>query len=135
MCRVACITLAFGPTDRYFERMSQTLRRTMTLLLALTFVMGLIPHVALSSDADSKMVMAAATDMPMSGKCDGCRDDQNGIASAACSVHCGSSVVLPVMGTVFEAVPIETSGHFAGPNLTGYTAPPNPYPPKPSILS
>ena len=36
--------LAFDPIKRYFAVMSETLRRVATVLLALTFVVGLVPH-------------------------------------------------------------------------------------------
>ncbi len=65
--------------------MPQTLRRIMTVLLALTFVVGLVPYGIRAADAGVKMSMTAAGDMPMSGKCDGCSDNQKAMTSAACS--------------------------------------------------
>jgi hypothetical protein len=115
--------------------MRERLRCVLTLLLGLTFVVGLVPHGLLAAGADVKMVMAAAADMPISGKCDGCGNDSKAMSSAACSAYCGSFVALPVTGTTFEPASVETVGDFAGPTPPGHTVPPDPYPPKPAVLS
>lgn len=115
--------------------MPESFRRIMTLLLALTFVVGLVPHGMRAADAGMNMAMAAAGDMPMSSKCDGCGDDQKAMTSAACSAFCGSFVALPLIGTVFELASAETFVGFAGPPSAGHTVPPNPYPPRPAVLS
>ncbi len=115
--------------------MSEKVRRVMTLLLAITFIVGLAPHGLRAADADVKMVMAAATDMPMSGECDGCGDDQKAMTAAACSAYCGSFAALPLIGTLFEPSSAETVGDLPGPTSAGHTIPPDPYPPRPAILS
>jgi hypothetical protein len=110
-------------------------RRVMTLLLAITFIVGLVPHGLRAAEADVRMVMAAATDMPMSGKCDGCGDDQKAMTAAACSAYCGSFAALPLIGTLFEPSSVETVGDLPGPAPAGRAIPPDPYPPRPAILS
>jgi hypothetical protein len=127
--------LAFGLGDRYFDDMSEKIRRVMTLLLALAFIVGLVPHGLHAAEADVTMVMAAATDMPMSGKCDGCGDDQKAMTSAACSAHCGTFAALPFVGTLFEPSSIEKVRDFAGTTPAGQTIPPDPYPPRSAFLS
>lgn len=107
----------------------------MTILLALTFVVGLVPHGLRAADADVKMVMTAGSDMPMSGKCDGCGDDQKAMTSAACSAYCGSFVALPLIGAVFELASAEVFTGFTGPPAAGHTIPPDPYPPRSAVLS
>ncbi len=114
--------------------MPEKLRRVMTVLLALTFVVGLVPHGMRAADAGVKMVMTAG-DMPMSGKCDGCGDDQKAMTSAACSAFCGSVVALPSIGTVFEPASAEAFVGFAGLPAAGLTVPPDPYPPRPAVLN
>jgi hypothetical protein len=115
--------------------MPETFRRIMTLLLALTFVVGLVPYGVRAADAGVKMVMTAASDMPMSGKCDGCGDDQKAMTSAACSAFCASFVALPLIGTVFEPASAEPFRGFAGPAAAGHTVPPDPYPPRSAVLN
>lgn len=115
--------------------MPETFRRVVTVLLALTFVVGLVPHGSRTADASVKMTMAAASDMPMSDKCDGCGDDQKAMTSAACAAYCGSLVALPLTGILFELASDELFGGVAGTPLAGHTIPPDPYPPRPAVLS
>jgi hypothetical protein len=114
--------------------MPEKLRRIMTILLALTFVVGLVPYGLRAADAGVKMVMATASDMPVSGRCDGCGDDQKAMTSAACSAYCGSFVALPLIGTAFEPVLAEVFTGFAGAPPAGHAVPPDPYPPRPAVL-
>jgi hypothetical protein len=115
--------------------MPEKLRRIMTVVLAVTFVVGLMPQGVRAADTDVKMIMMAASDMPMSGKCDGCGDDQKAMTSAACSAFCGSFVALPSIEPVFEPTSAEPLRAFAGPPAAGRTIPPDPYPPRPAVLS
>jgi hypothetical protein len=127
--------LAFEPLEGYFASMPEKLRRAMTLLVALTFVVGLAPHGLRAAHIDVKMVMAAATDVPMSGRCNDCQDESKAMPSAACSAYCGIFVALPVTGTTFEPALAETVGELALPAPAGHTVPPDPYPPKSAVLS
>jgi hypothetical protein len=127
--------LAFDPIKRYFALMSETLRRVATALLALTFVVGLMSHGIRAADAGVTMAMAAASDMPMSGKCDGCGDNQKTMTSAACSAFCGSFVALPSIGTVVELASAEAFEGVAVPPIAGLTVPPDPHPPRHAALS
>ena len=121
-------------TERYFDRMSENVRRISALFLALVLAVGLAAHGVRASDIGVKMVAAAATDMPMPGKCDGCGDDHKAMA-AACSAYCGTVVVLPLAGAAFDVVPAVIVENFVGPSPTGRTVSPDPYPPRPTVLS
>jgi hypothetical protein len=115
--------------------MPKWLLRIVTVLLALTLVAGVVPHGLRAADAGVKMVTAVATDMPMSGKCDGCGDDQKAMTSAACSAYCGGVAALPLVATAFELTSAKVFAGFSGPPLAGHTIPPDPYPPRPAVLS
>jgi hypothetical protein len=119
--------------------MPERFRRIVAVMLVLTFAVGLVPSGVRAADAGVKMIMAAASEMPTSGKCDGCcngcGDDQQAMTSGACSASCGDFVALPSMAIAVEAVPAETIWHFAGPVRAGHPVPPDPYPPKPAVLS
>jgi hypothetical protein len=132
----------------YCDRMlSEKTRRISALLSALVLAVGLVTHGFAGSDMVVKSAVTAATDMPMSsgmpmsgdvpmsGKCDGCAGDEKGVAPAACSAFCGAVVAAPSVAAVFDAVPIETLGPSDGPIVTGHADPPDPYPPRPTILS
>src|SRR5262249_14383404 len=92
---------------------------------------------ALAMDVAAPAAPAAATtdtDMPMSGMCDGCAGDEKAMA-AACSALCSGAVaVLPVV-VAFEPISVETIGPSATPAATGHAFPPDPYPPRPTVLS
>jgi hypothetical protein len=119
--------------------MPERFRRIVAVMLALTFVAGLVPSGMRTADAGVKMVMAAATEMSTSGNCDGCcngcGDDHQAMTSGACSAYCGNFVALPAMIIAVEAAPTETIWHVAGLVRTGHTVPPDPYPPKSAVLS
>jgi hypothetical protein len=85
------------------------------------------------------MAMVAATDMPISGKCDGCcngcGDDQQAMTSGVCAAYCNDFVALPALNIAVQTAPTEVAWHAAGLGRGGHTIPPDPYPPKPAVLS
>jgi hypothetical protein len=121
--------------------LSLKIRRISALLAALFLAAGLVTHGFVGPDFAIKSAIAAASDMPMSsdmpmpGKCNGCAGDEQGVAPAACSAFCGTVFELPPLVEVFAGVPIDTLGPSAGPIVTGHADPPDPYPPRPTILS
>lgn len=114
-------------------------RRLFVLLLALTLAAGLVTH---SAHADYLGVKTAAmasnamtTDMPMPGKCDGCAGNENTLMPMACAAFCSSVAMMPVMTVAVTAVPVGTLLPPAGIVATGHISPPDPYPPRPIVLS
>jgi hypothetical protein len=57
------------------------------------------------------------------------------MAPAACSAFCGAVIAVPSVAPVFNAIPIGTLVPSAGAIVTGHSDPPDPYPPRPTILS
>ena len=118
-------------------------RRISALLSALVLAFGLVTHGFAGPEMVVKSALTAATDMsmpmsgdtPMSGKCDGCAGDEKGVAPAACSAFCGAVIALPSMAVVFDTVLVDTLGPSTGPIVTGHADPPDPYPPRPAIVS
>jgi len=114
-------------------------RRLFVIVLSMTLVTGAAVRSAqtIAMDATAPAATAAATtdtDMPMSGKCSGCAGDEKAMA-AGCSALCSSAVaVLPVV-VAFGPVSVETIGPSATPAATGHAFPPDPYPPRPIVLS
>jgi hypothetical protein len=113
-------------------------RRLVVIVLSVALATGLVVRSvqALAMDIAAPAATAAATTdtgMPMSGKCDGCAGDEK--AMAACSAFCANVFALlpAVVGCV--SVPVETVGPCAEAPATGHVFPPDPYPPRPSILS
>lgn len=107
--------------------------RFVALLLALTLVVtGAVQGVAA---ADMTVKMAAATaDMPMpNGDCGGCSGDDPGML-AACSAACGISAVLPLVATVPGAITVAPPAVLVI-SVSGLHRPPDPYPPRSTLLS
>ena len=111
------------------------------MLMALALGLGFLTHsvpggtsVAKAADMPASMSMDMAADVPMTGYCNGCAGDEKGLMPTACYVFCGSvgSSLLPVL---FEAVPPATLVPLKGVIGAGYISPPDPYPPRPIVLS
>lgn len=129
--------------------LSVPLRRLVHLVLALTLVIGLAAQSVRAADMSAKandpvhamathMTMAAAS-MPICNKCDackrgGCKGDVCK-SSGTCSAYCGNVPALPVIGAVIPMPLSETVVHATFPSGIGWTAPPDPYPPRTVILS
>jgi hypothetical protein len=113
-------------------------RRLLVIALSVALSAGLVLRsaqaIAMDTMAPPAAAAAATPDaMPMPGKCDGCPGQEK--AMAACSAFCANvSALLPA---VIELVPIavETVGPRVEASASGHVFPPDPYPPKPSILS
>jgi len=108
-------------------------RRLLVVTLSMALAIGVSAHAARATHMDLMAPDAMATHMPMSGKCDGCRDNQK--TMAACAACCTSVVGLPATSFVLELVPVEAFEPIAGPSATDHAIPPDPYPPRTAVLS
>ena len=125
--------------DRYCADMSfGKVRRISAALMAVVLAIGLTTHGVGNPNMITNSAMALASDMPMSGdrpgKCDGCAGDEKGLAPAFCSAFCGTVMPSPVM-TVLYVVPAEILAPTSERNAVGRAEPPDPYPPRPIVLS
>lgn len=123
---------------------SERTRRLLAWPLALVLAVGLVVHPFYAFDAGAKagsgamdmsMAMGMSADMPMPNKCDGCAGDEKAMMPAACAAFCGSMIALPVAPVVIEPIAIATLQPAREAAMSGHTAPPDPYPPKPVVLS
>jgi hypothetical protein len=114
-------------------------RRVFVIVLSIALATGAAVRSAqaIAMDATAPAETAAATtdtDIPMSGKCDGCAGDEKAMAAACSAVCSGAVAVLPVV-VAFGVVCVETVDFSAVRPATGYSFPPDPYPPRPIVLS
>ena len=114
-------------------------RRVLVIVLSVALATGVAVRSvqALAMDVAAPAATAAATpdtDMPMSGKCSGCAGDEKAMA-AACSALCSGAVAVLPPVVAFGPVSVETLGPSATPTATGHAFPPDPYPPRPIVLS
>lgn len=120
---------------------SWKIRRISTVLAALVLAAGLVTHGFDGTDMIVKSTAIAASDaamsgnMPMPGKCNGCAGDEKGLAPTACSAFCGAVIASPLVEAVLYNVLAETLKPTAGPDAISHTDPPDPHPPRPTILN
>lgn len=131
--------LALRCANGYCKRMrSRKVRRLLNVLLALVLTTGLATHHVQAGDMSTKAAtvgMDMPADKSIPGNCDGCCDDQKAPMPSACVAFCNSVVVMPVMAVVVVPVSIDTLWPTAEVVATGHTSPPEPYPPRPIVLS
>lgn len=116
--------------------------------MALALAVGLVLHafdgtgvfaksVMVASDIPMSHDMAVSKDMPgagtVPGKCNGCAGDEKGLA-AACSAFCGAMAMPSASVTVYSVL-VERLTPTTTPDLIGRSDPPDPYPPRPTVLS
>ena len=132
----------------YAGWMQPRLRRLAHLVLSLTFAVGLVGQGMRAADMSAKtndraramaaqMSMVAAGSMTKGSKCDACKNagcKGNGcMSSDTCS--CANPAALPVLGTVIAVLVSEIGTTARVPFQMGWAAPPDPYPPRPSVVS
>jgi hypothetical protein len=125
--------------------LSERTRRVLAWPLALALAVGLVVHPLLyavdtgakagTGAMDMSMAMGMSADMPMPNKCDGCAGDEKATMPAACAAFCGSIIALPLAPVVIDPIAIATLRPTGEAAASGHTAPPDPYPPKPVVLS
>ncbi len=112
----------------------ETARRLFVLVLSVALATGLVTR-AVYAAYPATAIAAMSGDMPMHGKCNGCAGSEKGMPSAACAfAFCGMVAVLPVTATL-DPVAAETIEPTAWRSATGHVFPPDPYPPRPTILT
>lgn len=103
------------------------------LVVALT--LGLVGHGFAAAEMQAKMMTAAGDMSSSSDGCNGCAGGDDGMSSAGCFAVCGGAIavlpaVAPIKSTaVGSAVSVAALFHF------GQVGPPDPSPPRPSVLS
>ena len=129
-------TLAFHSAGCYFHIMRFALvRRISAVVLALALAMGPAMYSVHSSAMTAKMAVAASSDVHSPGTCDDCGGNKAGVPVGACSMYCSGMIAVSPGVPIFDTLLVETPGHVAARGMTGLATPPDPYPPRPSILS
>jgi hypothetical protein len=119
----------------------EIVRRLFVIVLSVALATGLAMRSGQAVAMDVKTTAPAAatvtTDvgMPASGKCIGCAGTEKAMASAACSAFCGSAMASLSVVVAFSPVCVDTVEPSIAAIATGRAVPPDPYPPRPTILS
>ncbi len=116
----------------------ERLRRLIVWSLALTLAVGLVTHSARAEFVGKGSVMIAAgmaADVaPDMAKCDGCAGNDRALMTTACAAFCGSLGASAIISVAAEVL-LDTMGPRKGSAAKGYLSPPDPYPPRSTVLS
>ncbi len=108
-------------------------RRLCAVFLALTLAVGVSTQGVHGSGMGVKMAAAAASDVPMPGKCDCGGND--GMSAASCSSQCCGIAGIQAPSPALNIALVGVDSAVAAPPVNGHTRPPDPYPPRPAVLS
>ena len=126
--------LALGLANCYFGAMVRNrIRRLCAVFLALTLAVGVSTHGVHGSGMGVKMAAAAASDVPMPGKCDCGGNDET--SAASCSSQCCGIAGIQAPSPALDIALVGVHSAVAAPPANGHTRPPDPYPPRPAVLS
>ena len=121
----------------YLAKMRHVLRRLFILILSLSVVTGVSVQYAAAAAMGAKSTSMALvmTAEPMSGDCSGCPAGDGKMSVGACVAYCSMVVaILPPMASPS----MSSKGWMPVARMkagAGKTVPPDPYPPRPTILS
>ncbi len=110
-------------------------RRLSAILLTLSLVLGPGVNSVHASSMGAKMAVGAWSDTRSPGKCDDCGGNKAGMAVGTCSVNCSGVTAVPPGMAVADRLTAETHGNVATPGMAGHHIAPDPYPPRPAVLS
>lgn len=108
-----------------------TVRRLSAILFALALVVGFAAHGVQAAHMSATMA-AAAMDSPMPDGCDGC--DTDGKAAPVCSALCAGVVAVLPAAPAVETIKITPHYTDVRASISGLRGPPDPFPPRPTVL-
>lgn len=133
---IPAVIAASAQNDYSLNMRFRALRQWFALCAVVALSLSLAAHGFAAADMGTKMVTsAAASEMsPSSGGCDGCSGGE-GMLATGCLALCGGTVaVLPSFAPI-KVISVEPAASVAVRFSLGRGGPPDPYPPRPSILS
>lgn len=126
----------FSMQTAIYGAMLDTVRRIAAILLSLALALGPGMSGAFASPENGKAAVMMSSDMHSFGKCNDCDGGKAAMPVATCSISCSGIMAFPP-GTMTVVPLLETAavGFVTAPNMTGRNIPPDPYPPRSTILS
>ncbi len=112
----------------------ETARQLLVLVLSVALATGLVVRTVQAAQMDVAAASRTA-DMPMHGMCDGCAGNEKAMPTAACAASFCSMAILAPVTAVFAPVLAGVLEPVAESTVTGHAFPPDPYPPRSSVLS
>jgi hypothetical protein len=127
--------LAIQFINKYLSSMSfNAVRRLLVMLLALSLTLGPAMNAVHASSMGTKMAIISLGDMHHEGSCKDCPGSKAGLAPGECTACCiGVPGVSPSVVAI-EVLPAETQRYLTPKSLTDHRIPPDPHPPRPTVL-
>lgn len=112
-------------------------RRISGLLVALALIVGPGMSSVYAASMAAKMTVAASSDMHSPGKCDDCGSTNASMSVGMCSaLYCSGFAAFPFSShAVFDGMSADTHVPCDGRHIARRVNPPDPYPPRLTILS
>ena len=110
--------------------------RFSTLLLILSLVLGPAGSGMRAALMTMKMPPITLSAVRAPDTCNDCAGNKNGVPVNACSLYCaGMTAMLPGDVATIDAVPAGTHRYDTPRRLAGHLVSPDPYPPRPVVMS
>ena len=128
--------LAIQFLSKYLSLMSfNVVRRLFAILLTLSLTLGPAVSGVHASSMGATMAVVSLSDAHGQGDCNDCPGSKSGVPPGACSVCCtGVGAVSPDVAAI-DFLPAETQRYLIPSRLADHHVPPDPYPPRPTVLS
>lgn len=115
--------------------MARVFGRFSKMLLILSLVLGTGwsgMHAASMTGKPAPIVLSA---MHATDHCNDCAGMKKGVPVNACSIYCAGMVAISPDVATIDNVPVETSRYYTPRLSAGHRVSPDPYPPRPVVLS
>jgi hypothetical protein len=113
----------------------KAVRRLLVMFLALSLTLGPAMNAVHASSMGAKMVVTSSGDTHHQGNCKDCPGSNTGTAPGECTVCCIGVPGVCVPTAVIDVPPAETQRYVTPNFLADHRIPPDPYPPRHTVLS
>jgi hypothetical protein len=121
--------------SKYLLFMSfNTVRRLLVIVLALSLTLGPAVNRVHASSMGMTVAMISL-DAHHQGNCKDCPESKNGLSPGECSACCTGVPGVSVPIAAIDILPAETQRHVTPKSLADHRMPPDPYPPRPTVLN
>jgi hypothetical protein len=109
-------------------------RQLFAILLTLSLTLGPAMNAVHASSMGAKMVVTSLGDTHHQGNCKDCPGSNTGMAPGECTVCCIGVPGVCVPTAVIDVLSAETQRYVTPNLLADHRIPPDPYPPRPTVL-
>jgi len=110
-------------------------RPLLAVLLTLSLTLGPAVNGVHASSMGAKMAMISLSDADAQGNCNDCPESKSGLPLGSCSVCCTGVAAVSADVAAIDFLPGETQRYLPSNLLPDRHVPPDPYPPRSTVLS